>query len=158
MPARVTEPAGPRGLAAHVAIVEHRQLVGQQLGDGVDVTADVGDDPNSYLIGDVPHRVWMRPGAVALARTAGGMVTIERGSFSSPKVTLRDAASGRELGVFESGWLEGGRLRLCSGREWRWHMDACSMSRWSFRDDTGQPVAIKAGLDPGDAAEFRDRD
>lgn len=79
-------------------------------------------------------------GAVAIARTAGSMVTIERGSFSSPKVTLRDAASGRELGAFEAGWLEGGRLRSCSGREWRWHMEACSMSRWSFRDDAGPPV------------------
>lgn len=79
-------------------------------------------------------------GAVALARTAGGMVTIERGSFSSSRVTLRDAGSGRELGVFDSGWLEGGRLRLCSGREWRWQMDSCSMSRWSFRDDAGRPV------------------
>lgn len=79
-------------------------------------------------------------GAVALARTAGGMVTIERGAFSSPKVTLRDAATSRQLGVFEAGWLEGGRLRLCSGREWRWHMDARSMSRWSFRDSGGRPV------------------
>lgn len=79
-------------------------------------------------------------GAVALARTVGGMVTIERGSFSSSKIQLRDAASGRELGTFETGWLEGGRLQLCSGRQWRWHMDARSMSRWSFRDGTGRPM------------------
>ena len=72
VPARVTEPAGAGGLAAHVSIVEHRELVGQQLGDSVDVTADVGDDPNPDLVGDVPHRVGMRPGAVALAGGLGG--------------------------------------------------------------------------------------
>ena len=40
--ARVAEPALAGGLAAHVAVVEDAELVGEQAGDGVDVAVQVG--------------------------------------------------------------------------------------------------------------------
>ena len=53
MPAGVAEPALAGGLLPHVAVVEHPQLVAEQVGDRGDVAAHVGDDPHPDLVGDL---------------------------------------------------------------------------------------------------------
>jgi len=79
-------------------------------------------------------------GSVALARSSQGIVTLERGPFASSKVVIRDLSSRRELGVFIADWREGGRLTLCSGREWSWRPESTSLSSWAFRDVRGKAV------------------
>ena len=53
VPAGVTPPALARRLQAHVAVVEQPHLVGEQRGDRVDVLAQIGDDPQPDLVGDL---------------------------------------------------------------------------------------------------------
>ena len=57
MPAGIAPPAFARGLQPHVPIVEQTHLVGQQRRDRVDVLAQVGDDPQADLVGDLHQRV-----------------------------------------------------------------------------------------------------
>src|SRR4029079_7756268 len=54
------------GLLPHVAVVEEGELVGQQVGDGVDVVAQVGDHPDPDLVGDLGERVGVRRTALGL--------------------------------------------------------------------------------------------
>ena len=63
--------AYPSGLAgrhlAHVQIGRHLQLLGQQVADGGDVLAEVGDDAHADLVGDLRRRVGVQPPAVHAA-------------------------------------------------------------------------------------------
>ena len=71
VPARVAETSCGGGLLAEVAVVEDGELLGQQVGDGVDVTLNVGDDPHPHLVGHGAHRVGGRVGGQDPARLAG---------------------------------------------------------------------------------------
>ena len=55
--AGVPEPALASGLLTHVAVVEHRELLTQHIGDSRHVAVDVGDDPQTDLVGDAGKRV-----------------------------------------------------------------------------------------------------
>ena len=57
VPAGVAEPTRRGGLLAEVAVVENGELLGEQVGDGVHVALDVGDDPDADLVGDRVQRV-----------------------------------------------------------------------------------------------------
>ena len=61
VPTGVAEPALARGLLAPVAVVVHEHLLGQNVGDGVDVVAYVGDHPDAELVGDLGQRVGVEP-------------------------------------------------------------------------------------------------
>ena len=77
-------------------------------------------------------------GSVAIARSAQGMFTLQRAEFSPSRVSIRDLSLARESGTFVADWHDGGRLTLCSGREWTWRSESSSLSRWTFRDSQGK--------------------
>ena len=57
VPAGVAEPTFAGGLSAHVAVLEHGELVGEQVGHGGDVAEHVGDHADADLVGDLGQRV-----------------------------------------------------------------------------------------------------
>ena len=57
VPARIAPAAFARGLQTHVAVVEQPHLVGEQRRDRVDVVAQIGDDPQPDLVGDLHQGV-----------------------------------------------------------------------------------------------------
>ena len=72
VPAGVAEPALAGGQLPEVAVVEHRQLLGEQRGHGLDVVADVGDHPDAELVADVAQRVGVeRPSGLGPGRLLG---------------------------------------------------------------------------------------
>ena len=64
VPAGVAEPALARGLLPHVAVVEHPQLVAEQVRHRGDVAVQVGDHPDPDLVGDLLQRVGVERAAV----------------------------------------------------------------------------------------------
>ena len=57
VPAGIAPPALACGLQPHVAVVEQSHLVGEQRRHRVDVLAQIGDDPQPDLVGDLDQRV-----------------------------------------------------------------------------------------------------
>ena len=77
MPAGVAETAGARGLLAEVAVVDDRELVGEQLRHGSDIALHVGDHANADDVGDLGQRVVVEQ-----------LVSADRTAFAANDATL----------------------------------------------------------------------
>lgn len=76
-------------------------------------------------------------GSLANAVAAEGHWTFKRGGFLRPRVSVRDAATERDLGVFEATWGGDGVLRLGAQPEYKWSSEGIWRTRWTWSGATG---------------------
>jgi hypothetical protein len=111
VPARIAPPPCASRLEPEVAVVEDRELLREQVGDGRHVGLDVGDHAHADHIGDVLDRVGVhrnpvdQPLGLALERLDGlgatGDAEVVDAGVVEQRLDHLDVASGRldELGV-----------------------------------------------------------
>lgn len=79
-------------------------------------------------------------GSLAEAEAAEGRWTFKRGGFLRPRVTVRDAATEKELGVFAATWRGEGVLDVHAGPSFQWASQGFWHARWTWADETGREL------------------
>jgi hypothetical protein len=78
-------------------------------------------------------------GSMATAELADGHRTIKRTGFLNPRITVRDAASGKDLAHLDA-HPSRSTLVLAGGTTYDWHRTGLLVPGWHFRDRHGNEV------------------
>jgi hypothetical protein len=84
-------------------------------------------------------------GSLATGQCGEGTWTFKRSGFLSPKVTVREGATGQELAVFTPGWNGSGWVAFRAGS--RYHLRPTNFWRteWNFETEDGRVLVTLAG-------------
>ena len=93
----------------------------------------------------VGHLAWAAGrSSLATGETVAGKWTIKRLGFLSPKVLIRDAATGKDVGALELHWRSS-QFRLQNGHTYRLTHKGRLIPTWEFQDQNGaRTVHIEA--------------
>lgn len=78
-------------------------------------------------------------GSMATVESAAGQRTIKRTGFLNPRITVRDAASGKDLAHLDA-HPSRSTLVLAGGNTYDWHRTGLLVPGWHFRDRHGKEV------------------